>query len=228
MLEPLKKTRLYEEIIKQLQDLIRKGQLKPGDKLPPERELALQLNVSRTAIREALRSLESMGFIESRVGGGTFIKEVTLDNIMDPFSSILSQDKKLILELIEVRLLLEVETARLAAKRIDEQKSREIEKALELMEREIVEGGIGIQGDNMFHNAVAIAAGNTALMKILNMCDDLLSSTREATLKIPGQPQKTLIDHRNIYEAIISGDEKRAASLMKDHLTKAQKNLEKQ
>jgi len=228
MLEPLKKTRLYEEIIKQLIDLIKKGTLKPGDKLAPERELAVQLNVSRTAIREALRSLETMGFIESRVGGGTFVKEITLDNVMDPFSSILSQDKKLIMELIEVRLLLEVETARLAALRMNDEKATRIEKAIEMMERDIKNGGIGLLGDNEFHNAVAEAADNSAMLKILGMCGDLLSSTREATLRIPEQPQKTIVDHRNIFEALKSKDSKNAAKLMKEHLEKAQKNLESQ
>lgn len=143
MLEPLKKTRLYEEIIKQLIELIKKGTLKPGDKLPPERELAAQLNVSRTAIREALRSLETMGFIESRVGGGTFIKEITLDNVIDPFSTFLAQDKKLIVELIDVRLLLEVEMARLAALEINDEKVAMIEKSLNLMDEEIKKGQMG-------------------------------------------------------------------------------------
>ena len=127
MLKPLKKTRLYEEIIKQLTDLINNGSLKPGDKLPTERDLAVQLNVSRTAIREALRSLEMMGFIESKVGEGTFVKEITLNNVIDPFSSILSKDKKLVAELIEVRILLESEIARLAAARINDDKAAEIE-----------------------------------------------------------------------------------------------------
>jgi GntR family transcriptional repressor for pyruvate dehydrogenase complex len=226
MLEPLKKTRLYEEIIKQLIDLMNEGILKPGDKLPPERDLAQQLNVSRTAIREALRSLETMGFIDSRVGGGTFVKEITLDNIIDPFSTILSQDRKLMMELIEVRLLLEVEIAKLAACRISFHKASNIKKAMELMEKEIKEGGIGLKGDDEFHNALAVAAGNTAMMKILNMCGDLLSSTRQATLEIPGQPQKSLDDHRKIYQAVKAGDEKAASEFMREHLIKAYKNLE--
>lgn len=90
----------------------------PGDKLPTERDLAVQLNVSRTAIREVLRSLETMGFIESRVGEGTFVKKTTLDNIIKPFSGLLSQDKKLMIELIEVRMLLEAEMQSLLLKRL--------------------------------------------------------------------------------------------------------------
>lgn len=226
MLEPLKKTRLYEEIIEQIKDLILKGELKPGDKLPTERDLAVQLNVSRTAIREALRSLESMGFIESRVGGGTFIREVTLDNVIKPFSGILSQDKKLMMELIEVRILLEGEIAKLAAQRITEEKIKMIEDSISLMEKEIKSGDIGISGDNSFHDTLAIVAENSAMSKILSMCGDLLSDTRKATLKIPGQPAKSIVDHKEIFEAIKNKDGEEAKRRMQAHLNKAFKNIE--
>lgn len=227
MIKPIKKKRLYEEIVKQLKDLINEGSLKLGDKLPNERDLSTQMNVSRTSMREALRSLEMMGFIESKVGEGTFIKEITIDNIIDPFSSILLKDKKLMLELIEVRLLLEVEIAKIAAKRVDSNEILDIENALNIMEKEIEEGEIGIEGDNTFHNALAKAAGNYAMYKMLNMCGDLLSSNRLATLKIPNQPQKSLEDHRKIFQAVKNGNEKEAAILMKQHLIKAQRNLRK-
>lgn len=226
MLEPLKRTRLYEEIVRQITNLINKGSLKPGDRLPTERELAVQLNVSRTAIREALRSLEMMGFIESKVGEGTFIKEITLNNVIDPFSSILFQDKKLMVELIEVRLLLESEIAKLAARRINADKIADIERSLDLMEKEIAEGGIGIKGDNEFHNALARAAENIAMSKILNMCGDLLNSTREAALKSMKDTRIGLKQHRGIFEAVRVGDEGKAAESMKRHLQEAYKNIQ--
>lgn len=226
MLEPVKKTRLYENIVKQLIDLINNGSLKPGDQLPPERELCLQLNVSRTAIREALRALEVMGFIDSRVGGGTFIRQITLDNVIDPFTVLLAQDKKLILELTEVRQLLEAEIVALATRRLNDKKKAEIQNALTLMENEIAGGGIGIAGDDAFHEALANAAENTAMAKILYMCGDLLSYSRQATLKIPGQPEKSLADHQAIFSAMCNHDEKSAIKLMKNHLAKAHKNLE--
>lgn len=221
MLEPLKKTRLYEEIVKQLVDLINKGSLKPGDRLPPERELAVLLNVSRTAIREALRSLELMGFIESKVGGGTFIRKITIDNVINPFTSLLTQDKKLIIELIEVRQLLEVEVARLAAGKINDDKAEAIEKTLNLMEEELKSGKLGLGGDNAFHNELAIAAENLALEKILGMCSELLSSTREAALKSMKDRREGLKHHRDIYEAVKAGKEEEAAELMKNHLQEA-------
>lgn len=225
MLEPVKKTRLYEEIVKQLVDLINKGSLKPGDRLPPERELAVQFNVSRTAIREALRSLELMGFIDSKVGGGTFIRRITIDNVINPFTSLLTKDRKLIMELIEVRQLLEVEVARLAARKITDDKAKVIEKTLKLMEEEIKSGQLGLNGDNAFHNELANAAENLALEKILSMCSELLSSTREAALKSMKDRGEGLEHHRDIYMAIKAGKEEEAAELMKKHLSEAFNNV---
>lgn len=225
MLKPIKRTRIYEEIQKQILDLIIDKTLKPGDKLPPERKLAEELNVSRTAIREALRSLESMGYIESNVGGGTFIRSISIENIMQPFSAVLSQDKKLLLDLIEVRLLLESEIAALCANRITDANLHEIESALKEMQSDISEGGNGIDGDNHFHNILAKAAGNAAMSYISDMCSELLDRTREATLVIPGQPEKTLEDHKLIFEAIKNKDAKAASRAMKKHLTNAYMNL---
>ena len=228
MLEPLKKIRLYEEIVKQMIELIEGGTLKPGDKLPPERQLAEELNVSRTAIREALRSLESMGYIESKVGGGTFIREISLDNALLPFSAVLSKDKNLIKELLEVRQLLESEIALLASKRASEEDIERMEAALDLMRQEIDSGEIGLRGDNAFHNALAIASQNMAMSKILGLCDELLSKSRESTLRIPGQPAKSLEDHASIFNAIKDKDHLLAQQLMKQHMIKAQENYRDQ
>src|SRR6056297_3219907 len=152
-LEPVKKIRLYESIVKQIQHLINEGDLIPGQKLPPERELAEELNVSRTSIREALRALEMMGYLESKVGvgGGTFIKEITIDNIISPFSKVLLKNDDFIVELLEVRLFLEIESARLAAMRRTDKDIENMQKAIAQMEDEIQRGDSGLNGDNAFH-----------------------------------------------------------------------------
>ena len=90
-----KSTKLYEDIAAEMIAQIHSGELRPGDRLPPERALAETYNVSRTTIREALRSMEMMGCVESRVGGGTYIKAPSLSNIVDPFSMVMSQNLKL-------------------------------------------------------------------------------------------------------------------------------------
>lgn len=227
MLTPLKKTKLYEEISKQIISLINSGELKPGDKLPPERSLAEQLNVSRTAIREALRALESMGYIESKVGGGTFVREISLENIISPVSAMFQQDESLLKDLIAVRLLLETEMASLAAKHITPEKAMKIEEAIILMRKEVAKGEIGLRGDNSFHAALAEASGNSAMSLISDMCMELLSKTRLATLELENQPEQSLSEHIMIYEAVIAGDSRLAAKRMKEHLNNANKNLSK-
>ena len=226
MLEPVKRSRLYEDIVRQLTELINSGTLKPGDRLPTERALATQLKVSRTAIREALRALELMGFIESKVGEGTFVREITMNNVISPFSALLMQDERLMTELIEVRMLLETEIARLAARRVTPEKAASIEASLGMMAEEINKGVIGIAGDNAFHNALAQAADNAAMSKILGLCGDLLSSSREMALTRMKDQRVGLAHHREIYRAVVEGDEELAATLMKHHLSEAYKNVQ--
>ncbi len=225
MLEPVKRSRLYEEIVKQLTDLINNGDLKPGDRLPTERALAAELKVSRTAIREALRALELMGFIESRVGEGTFVREITMKNVMSPFSTLLSQDIELVSDLIEVRMILEPEVARLAARRVTPETAEIIGDALETMAAEIADNQLGIVGDNDFHNALAAATDNKALSRILNLCSDLMQSSREAALSSMKDRRVGLRHHREIYRAVIEHDEDLAAFLMRNHLDEAYKNV---
>lgn len=223
MLEPVKKARLYEDIVRQLTKLINNGALKPGDRLPTERALAAQLDVSRTAIREALRALEAMGFIESKVGEGTFVRAITMENVMSPFSSLLKQDQRLIDELREARILIETEIARMAAKRLTPESARLIEDALDHMADEIAQGVLGLGGDNMFHTALAKAADNQALCQILDLCSDLLSSSREAGLMKLKDQSISLVHHQKIYHAVREGDGELAATLMKHHLEFAAK-----
>jgi len=113
-IEPIKRTRLSEEVLKRLQKMIIEGSLKPGDQLPCERELAEMFQVSRASIREALRILEAMGFIEARVGvgGGTYVKAISIEGLLNPFSEILGCEKELIVEMIEFRRVLEVENCK--------------------------------------------------------------------------------------------------------------------
>ena len=225
MLEPIKRTRLYEQVISQVLNLIVSGTLKPGDRLPSERDLSGELNVSRTSIREALRSLEMMGYVESRVGtsGGTFIKEVTIDDIIGPITRLLNSYKKqeFILELIEVRTILESATAKLAARRRTDEDIDTIQRILDSMRLDIQEGGIGLQGDNQFHAQIAKSTHNEVLMKIANSMEGLLDDSRKKTLEIPGIPEESLDDHVKIFKAVKNKKEKEAVAMMMAHLKKA-------
>lgn len=222
-----KKSKLYESIVGLFFQRIKEGALNPGDRLPPERVLAEELGVSRTAIREALRSMELAGWIESRVGEGTFIKSPDLSHIIDPFSMIFIYDRLLNSELIEARLILETEIARMAARRRDDSHLQTLRKTLDDMEHDIKSGGTGIDADESFHATLAQAAGNRALDTILTVFSEILSRTRRVTQSMKGVPQASLSDHMAIFNAIAAKDEKSACRLMRKHLLSAQRNLQK-
>lgn len=222
-----KTQKLYEEIAAKMLAQIEEGVLRPGDRLSPERALAEEYGVSRTAIREALRSLEMMGCVESHVGEGTFIKAPSLSNIVDPFSMIIAQNGRMGSELIEARLILETEIAALAARRRTEKQLTALEKTIAQMSGDIENGGMGIEADEGFHGILAEAAGNEPLSLMLNMCAGMLSRTRPITQAVKGVPKMALKDHTAICEAVRNQDEKAARRLMRTHLNRALRNLNK-
>ncbi len=225
MLEPIKRTRLFEIVIERILTLIKDGTLKPGDHLPTERELAGQLDVSRTSIREGLRALEMMGYVESRVGvsGGTFIKETSRDEMIGPMTRLLNTYKKkeFFLQIVEVRIIFETATAKLAARRRDDADMRKLEETLSYMKEEIDSGSIGLGGDHRFHVVLAQATHNEILIKFADLLEELLSDARRTTLEIPGIPQESLEDHYRIFDAIKRKSEKDSVACMKAHLRKA-------
>lgn len=222
-----KNCKVYEEITTRMFDQIHQGALRPGDRLPAERVLAEEYGVSRAAVREALRAMEMMGCVESRVGGGTYIKKPTLANIVEPFSLVFPQSEKSLEELIEVRLILETEVAALAARRRSPEQLAALEATLTDMAEDIQRGGNGLDADDAFHAILVHAAGNDALSVMLNMCADMLSRTRPITQSIRGVPLATLKDHTAISSAVRAQDERAARRLMRAHLNRALRNLQR-
>ena len=223
-IEPIKKSRLSEEVLKRLQSMIIDGTFKTGDQLPSERELSELFQVSRASIREALRILETLGFLDARVGvgGGTFVKKVSIDALINPFSEILGNEKELIIEMLEFRRILETEIARLAALRRTEEDLTKIGESINLMREDINNGGIGIEGDTAFHDALAAACYNSVFEKMLSMAKVLLVKTRQTTLQMKGEPEKGLQDHIEIFNAVKKGDSELSLKLMMEHIVKAQ------
>src|SRR6056297_817035 len=229
-MKPIKRSRLSEQVLDRIKTAIKNGTYKPGDQLPNERDLAEQLQVSRASVREALRTLGNMGFIESHVGvnGGTYVKEITIDGIIDPVSDMLGSEHQVILEMLDFRLVIETEYARIAAEQRRTEDLEKIRASLEQMEQELDSGEIGLGGDNAFHEAIALATHNSVFLRMLLVSKGLLSRTRETTLSITGQPKMSLEDHWKIYRAIEAGNLDEAATQMRTHLVKAQKNAEDQ
>src|SRR5216117_3565728 len=136
-LGPIKSTRIYEEIVRQVKQLIAEGRLKSGDQLPPERDLAEKFVVSRTSVREALRALESLGFVEIRPGEGTFVREMSVEALIEPLALLMFSKREAIGELFEARRLLEPAIAALAARRATPEEVKEMERILDQQAKEI-------------------------------------------------------------------------------------------
>src|SRR5438132_10883587 len=150
-LAPIKSTRIYEEIVRQIKGLISEGRLKSGDQLPAERDLAEKFLVRRTSVREALRALESVGLIEIRPGEGTFVREISVDALVEPLALVMLSQREALGELFEARRLIEPAIAELAATRATPEEIQEMERILEEQAKEVGRGRTGLAQDAQFH-----------------------------------------------------------------------------
>jgi GntR family transcriptional regulator, transcriptional repressor for pyruvate dehydrogenase complex len=225
LFKPIKKTKVYEEIVAKIKDMIAKGRFKSGDQLPVERELAEVFRVSRSSVREALRSLESQGFIESRQGNGTYIASQPVESLVSPLASVIFTEKDDQMELFEMRRMIEPQLAYLAAERATEEEIAMMEKALALQEEQIGRGESGTDVDRNFHYIMARATKNKALLRITDNIMDLLAESREQYLQVEGRPQKSILRHREVLEAIRAGDRERAEECMREHLMDIETSL---
>src|SRR2546426_8394039 len=217
-LGPIKSTRIYEEIVRQVKLLIAEGRLKSGDQLPPERDLAEKFVVSRTSVREALRALESLGFVEIRPGEGTFVREMSVDSLVGPLALVMTAQREAIGELFEARRVLEPAIAALAASRATPEEVQEMQRILDDQAREIRAGRTGLAQDAAFHAAIGTAAHNRAISRIVHAIMDLLTQSREESLNTPGRPTRSHQDHQRIVQAIARRNGSAARQAMLDHL----------
>jgi GntR family transcriptional repressor for pyruvate dehydrogenase complex len=231
MFRPVKTKKVYEEIIEQVKLLITDGRLQPGDKLLSERELAEKLKVSRASVREAFSALEMMGIIKIKPGEGSFVRQVSFDNLIEPLSFMLQLETDDMFELLEVRKVMEVAAAGMAAHRATNEDLEAMGKALEEMQQDVLRGDLGDHADAEFHYAVMNAAHNSILNRIMNTIQDLmvqnLRNSRQRMFNSPGMPQILLGMHQNIYQAISDGDAKMARHYMQQHLSLVGKEMSK-
>jgi len=218
MYKPIKPLRVSDEIVNQIKGLISQGRLKPGDRLPPERELVELLGVSRPSLREALNSLTTMGFLEVKQAKRTFVKSITSPMIQDPLSLLIKADTQRIFDLIEVRKALEAWTAFHAAERATEEDIRQLEAILQKMKGAMKKGESWEKLDADFHLALAQATHNTIQIHIMSTIYDLL---KESTAKIftdPKKLQKLLEQHGSICSAVRGHAPDKAREQTMEHL----------
>jgi len=209
--------KVYEGVAKQIERLILK-KLQPGDKLPSERELAELLRVSRSSIRDAIRSLELMGMVEPRQGTGTIVREISSDSLVNPLANALKRKGELIGELLDFRMMLEPQLAARAATRVSPDEISEMEEILGRQEKKLSEGESTIGEDSEFHYSIALASGNSVVLKVLDTLMDLLRDSRERGLQVEGRQQKSLAGHRRILAALKRHDSDGAKATMRRHI----------
>ena len=215
--EVIRRNKVYEEVAKQIERLILQ-KLKPGDKLPSERELAEMLQVSRSSIRDAIRSLELMGFVEPRQGAGTIVRELSAEALANPFANALKRRQELVSELLDFRKMLEPPLAARAATHASPDEISEMEEILQRQEVKLSHGEAAIAEDAEFHYSIALASGNSIVLKVLDILMDLLRDTRERSLQLKGRPERSLAGHRRILAAIKRHDAEAAKNAMRRHI----------
>jgi GntR family transcriptional repressor for pyruvate dehydrogenase complex len=191
-IEPIRRVKLYEEVAARIRDLIADGELRPGQALPSERKLADKFKVGRAVIREAIRQLEVSGLVESRHGGGNYVREA--------------------------RLFFEPQIARAAAARATPEDLRLLEDVIRRQEEHAANGRSGAEEDAEFHDLLARATHNTVVERVMEVIDNLLEDSQARLFRSVQRSRISLEGNRRILEAVRSHDQEAAQKAMVEHL----------
>jgi GntR family transcriptional repressor for pyruvate dehydrogenase complex len=218
----VRKGRRYEEVAGQIQRLVSEGMLKPGDRLPAERELAAQFGVGRSSLRDAIRTLEVMGVVESRHGAGTVIRDLDIDALVVPIASALLRKREMVSELLEVRMMIEPAVAARAAKNATREEIARMEEILGRQREKVRRGEPTVEEDAQFHAALVHAARNSVVLRVVDVLMDLLRESRAKTLQTPGRLEKSYAGHVRILRAVKERDGVGAERAVRRHLKEVQ------
>jgi GntR family transcriptional regulator, transcriptional repressor for pyruvate dehydrogenase complex len=225
MYRAVRTSRLYEQIVEQIEESIREGKLKPGDQLLAERELAQQFGVSRTAVREAVKTLSEKGLVESYSGRGTFVtsdKSQSMRHSLDSFMK--GGDLQNASYVAELREILEPQFTALAAVRIEEQQLAMMREAIAVMDRSMRDPEAYIEADLDFHLALAEAAANPLILSLLDSIVGVLRVQRLGIFAVTGGPERGQVHHKRILEAIEQRSATKARKAMQDHMQQIRKD----
>ncbi len=227
---PIKKGKLSEIVVERINAQIRSGELKSGERLPTERALAESMGVSRTVIREAIRIMVDNNILELK-NGRSYVRQLTFDEIVTNICGSIVPGQISLLEILEVRTVLELYIAKKAAENITEQQIEELQKSIDKMKKLMEEGDNGSVEESAFHRGLAEATGNSALKSIYVLCEELFNSTQHSTWKgvqtVDGAPNTAVPDHQGILNALKDHNASRAELLMQAHMDYAKKNIER-
>ena len=227
MYKIVRSSRLYEQIVQQVEESIHKGAMKPGDQLPPERELAQQFGVSRTAVREAVKALREKGLVEAYPGRGTFITDGTSYSMRQSLDRMLRVGQA---EgsgfLAEVREILEPEIAGMAATRADTEDLASMREQIRIMDEARKDPDAFIEADLDFHLTLAEAAANPIILSLIDSIVGLLREQRMGIFQVEGGPERGQYHHKKILEAVEHRDPRGARDAMRAHLKQVREDSE--
>ena len=214
-----------EEVVTRLREMIHRGDLRSGDRLPPERDLAKQLGVSRPTLRAGIRSLAAVGVLKSKQGAGTFVVEADASPALDsnPLRLLASLNGFSSAEMFEARLLLEMAITGLAAERATSDHLAALAEELAEMFATLDEPEEYLVHDMRFHQTIAAASGNRIITALMNMVVSILFDVRSKTVHRAHDLKESADMHRQIFRSIREGNTEAARNAMRDHLLLAQK-----
>jgi DNA-binding FadR family transcriptional regulator len=225
---PVQSIKVFEQIAVQIEKRILSGELRSGDRLPTERELAEQFQASRTAVREAMKILAQKGLVEMRPGRGTIV----IDGAPEAMQNSIGLVMKLQVgevggsdNLVEVREIFETEIAALAAARAKDEEIAAMREAIRVMDESLNDADAYIAADNQFHQALAKATQNSLILILIDSIVNPLSEQRKHVFAVEGGPQRGQFHHRRILESIIRRDPESARAAMRAHLQQVREDV---
>jgi len=221
VLKPVEKKKAYEDIVQQIRTLIEEGKLKRNDHLPSERDLSETFRVSRTTVREAIRTLESMKLLQSRQGDGTYVLASSEESLIHPLAVALFNEKDDIRDIFYIRKIIEPHVAEMAAENATPQEIEEMERILKQQEESIGHGENIIETDSAFHKLMVRATTNRVMERLIAALIDLLKQSREKYLmedEHDERAKKSLEGHQRVLSAVKKGDGDAARKSMLSHL----------
>ncbi|RWM15224.1 MAG: FCD domain-containing protein [Mesorhizobium sp.] len=224
-------SRTADEVVQQIENLILEGVLRTGDRLPGERELARQFEVSRPILRDALKALEGRGLLTTRPGGGTHIADVIGQLFTKPVTDLISMHRKAATDYLEYRREIEAVAAEYAARRATPDDLALLDRIMARMDEAHRTGNFDDEAeiDVEFHHAICECAHNIILLHTLRSCYRLLSEgvfqNRLLVFNVPGAREALLSQHRAIYAAVKAGDPATARQAAMDHITHVERAM---
>ncbi|RLC14328.1 MAG: hypothetical protein DRI57_14655 [Deltaproteobacteria bacterium] len=229
MFKTAKFSRISENIVQQIRQAILKGELRPGDRLPSEKNLAENFGVSKASLREAFRALEALGLLEVRQGvsGGAFIQKVNLETTRDSITNYIFFQNPSIREFTELRSIFEPRIAEMAARRITDEDLIELEANLAQTKKELDAGRFSYELDISFHGKIASVARNSLICLIVDSMQNALVNIKQLIEPDLNFSKQVYLAHKRVFNSLRKRDPEKAAAEMLKHVQDVEKGLVK-